>query len=293
MRYVVGYSANERGRDAVHLAVALARHQDAALDLVIVVPEESPFRAVYPPEAGYESILGEQVRAWLDEGLALVPDDVEARAHVRSGASEAAALIDAAEELAAGLLVIGATATGLLQRFSIGSVASALLHASTIPVALAPAGYARTEAITRLTCGVGARAGAQSVLEVAASAAQRRNLPLRLVSLLALDIGSETPDRALDQAWEHAARSVRELQAASAGGLTVDAAVASGPSIEDAVGKLDWDAGEVLLIGSSRLARSNSIFLGSTANRILRALPVPMIVVPLSYVPPTPEAGEL
>ena len=46
---------------------------------------------------------------------------------------------------------------------------------------------------------------------------------------------------------------------------------------------LDWEDGEVLLIGSSRLATSRSIFLGSTANRILRALPVPMIVVPSDY----------
>ena len=47
--------------------------------------------------------------------------------------------------------------------------------------------------------------------------------------------------------------------------------------------RLEWEAGEVLLIGSSRLAASRSIFLGSTANRILRALPVPMIVVPSDY----------
>ena len=46
---------------------------------------------------------------------------------------------------------------------------------------------------------------------------------------------------------------------------------------------LDWEDGEVLVIGSSRLAQGRSIFLGSTANRILRALPVPMIVVPSGY----------
>ena len=47
--------------------------------------------------------------------------------------------------------------------------------------------------------------------------------------------------------------------------------------------RLDWQDGEMLLIGSSRLAQNKSIFLGSTANRILRALPVPMIVVPRDY----------
>ena len=59
--------------------------------------------------------------------------------------------------------------------------------------------------------------------------------------------------------------------------------VAQGRNVEEAVDRLDWEDGEILLIGSSRLARNRSIFLGSTANRILRALPVPMIVVPSDY----------
>ena len=37
MRYVVGYTPNERGADAVALATALARAQGAQLDLVFVV----------------------------------------------------------------------------------------------------------------------------------------------------------------------------------------------------------------------------------------------------------------
>ncbi len=66
-------------------------------------------------------------------------------------------------------------------------------------------------------------------------------------------------------------------------GVPVELAVVQGRSIEDAVDHLAWEDSEVLLIGSSRLARDNSLFLGSTANRILRSLPVPMIVVPRSY----------
>ena len=56
--------------------------------------------------------------------------------------------------------------------------------------------------------------------------------------------------------------------------------VAEGRSIEAAIDKLTWDDGEIVLIGSSRLARSRSIFLGTTANKMLRSLPVPMVVVP-------------
>ena len=90
MRYVVGYSANARGHDAVNLAVALARGRGASLDLVLVVPEVQQFGAAHAPKAGFETLLNEQAREWLDEALALVPADVPAQAHIRSGDSDAA-----------------------------------------------------------------------------------------------------------------------------------------------------------------------------------------------------------
>lgn len=285
MRYVVGYSANARGGDAVNLAVALARRQGASLDLVMVMPEGSPYNGVYPPEAGFGTILAKQVSMWLDEGLALIPDDVPAQAHIRRGDSEAQVLIAAAGELGAAMLVIGASSAGLFKRFSVGSVASSLLHASTVPVVLAPAGYSRTKALTRLTCALGTRVGAEDVLRTGIAMARRRSLPLRLVSLVALGSGDSVAT------VEDAERHLKQVAEASQGvesseleKLEIDVVVGHGRTIEDAVDNLDWKKGEILLIGSSRLAQNKSIFLGATANRILRALPVPMIVVPRNYV---------
>ncbi len=283
MRYVVGYTANARGHDAVHLAVALARNHDVSLDLVLVVPEDSPFNAVYPPETGYDDILNEQAQRWLDEGLALVPDDITARGHIRRGDSEARTLIDASVEMDAAALVIGATNSGLFKRFTIGSVAGALLHSAPLPVALAPHGYRRTEPITRMSCGFGTRPGADELLDVAVESARDRGLPLRLVSLLALD-GGDSPEL-LDAAWMHAAQRIAAVESSSADALVPEPeiVVAKGRTIEEAVDRLDWEDGEILLIGSSRLAQHRATFLGTTANRILRALPVPMIVVPRDY----------
>lgn len=293
MRYVVGYAANARGGDAINLAVALARRQGATLDLVMVMPEDSPYNGVYPPVSGIGDILAEQIATWIDEGLALIPEDVPAQAHLRRGASEAEALIAAAEELGAGLLVIGASSTGLFKRFSIGSVASSLLHASTVPVVLAPAGYSRTEPITRLTCALGTRPGAEDVLQTALAMAKQRCLPLRLVSLVALGPGESTAT--VDEAHAHL-RSVAEashsLDPDDLDKPEIDVVVGQGRTIEDAVDGLNWKKGEILLIGSSRLAHNKSIFLGSTANRILRALPVPMIVVPRNFEFSIPEASS-
>ena len=55
---------------------------------------------------------------------------------------------------------------------------------------------------------------------------------------------------------------------------------ATGTTIEEAVRALDWHDGELVLVGSSRLAAPRHLFLGSTAAKMLRELPVPMIVVP-------------
>jgi len=284
MRYVVGYSANARGHDAVNLAVSLARGRGASLDLVLVVPEVQQFGAAHAPKAGFENLLNEQARQWLDEALALVPADVPAQAHIRSGDSDARALIEAAEELGADVLVIGATSAGLFKRFTIGSVASALLHASTVPVALAPHGYYRQEALSRISCGLGTRSGAEKLLDFAIGMAANRAVPLRVVSLLALDGGDSA---AAEAAREYAEKTVAAASPVSPSGVQLaaktDVVVAQGRSIEEAVDGLDWEDGEVLVIGSSRLAQGRSIFLGSTANRILRALPVPMLVVPSGY----------
>jgi nucleotide-binding universal stress UspA family protein len=301
MRYVAGYSANARGHDAVNLAVSLALGRGASLDLVVAVPEVQQFGAAHAPRAGFEHVLDEQAQEWLDQAMALVPSGVPAQAHLRSGESDAHALIEAAEEFGADLLIIGATSNGIFKRFSIGSVASALLHASTVPVALAPHGYHRQEALTRISCGLGSRAGAEKLLDFAIGMAANRDLPLRVVSLLELDGGdaagaADAADAARDYAAKHLAAALPGGDQEAREEPKTEVVVAHGRSIEEAVDRLDWEDGEVLLIGSSRLAKSRSIFLGSTANRILRALPVPMIVVPSDYElkqPNQPASNDL
>ncbi|WP_346958722.1 universal stress protein [uncultured Arthrobacter sp.] len=285
MRYVVGYSANARGRDAVNLAVSLARGRGAALDLVVAIPDAGVFNAAHAPAAGYDSYLHQQAAEWLDEALALIPADVPAQAHIRSGASDAQTLIEACEEFQADMLIIGATSNGLFKRFTVGSVASALLHAATVPVALAPHGYHRRDALTRVSCGLGDRPGAEELLDFAVSMAANRLVPLRVVSLLTLDDGdsADAAEAARDYANKHLAAALPSDSQGTPLAGKADVVVAQGRSVEEAVDRLDWEDGEVLLIGSSRLARNRSIFLGSTANRILRALPVPMIVVPSDY----------
>ncbi|MET4093894.1 universal stress protein [Arthrobacter sp. UYCu712] len=283
MRYVVGYTPNERGADAVALASAMARAQGAQLDLVYVVDRRAPYVALNP-DGNRISAAEQAVLTAEREGVALVPEGVEATFHVRQAESFASGLIDAAREYEAGLIVVGAASNGLFKRYSVGSVANALLHASPVPVALAPRGYRRTEPVTRLTLAVGQRTGAEAAIGVSIEAAGRRGVPLRLVSLVELDAEGDSGEN-INAAHIHANTVLTEASHRLPAGHGATVEVAHGRTIEEAIDDLEWDDGEIMIVGSSRLAEKNKLFIGSTAGKVLRALPVPMVVVPRDYEP--------
>ena len=269
MKYVVGYRPDERGADAVALAAVIARTQGAHLHLVHVLRG------------------GKNVGADVEkQALALVPSDVEASFSTRVAESFAHGLIDAAREDNAVIIVMGAASNGLFKRFTVGSVANGLLHASPVPVALAPRGYNRKAPLTRLTVMTGVREGWQAVLDVGIVAAGRRQVALRLVSVVEID-QLEQSNFDLDSALSPAKQHVNTVLAAAAAKLPdnkVTVTLAHGRNIEEAIDGIGWKSGELVIVGSSRLAEKRKIFLGSTANKILRSLPVPMVVVPRDYV---------
>jgi nucleotide-binding universal stress UspA family protein len=63
-------------------------------------------------------------------------------------------------------------------------------------------------------------------------------------------------------------------------GVDVTVEMGRGRTMAEAVASIDWGAGGLLLLGSSRLAQGRQTFLGPTAARILRHVPVPVVVVP-------------
>ena len=291
MRYVVGYVPNQRGIDAVALASTLAAGGAADLDLVVVLPVEAATFDMYSPDHAYFTQLEKQGEEWLAEALSHVPDGVTATGRILQGETITEGLIAAATDPAygaeAGVVVIGAAHRGLRGLFTAGSVADALLHSSPVPVALAPAEYAAQPGITRITCAVGTREGADALLDVAVDTAARRGVPLRLMSLVALgDLADDEHDARIEAAQAHARRLAERATAALPAGSTVTTVVGRGHSLEDCVQALDFADDEIVLVGSSRLGGPRRLFLGASASKMLRALPVPMVVVPRDYEPP-------
>jgi nucleotide-binding universal stress UspA family protein len=279
-RIVVGYTATDAGADAVALGSRLAVASGSALDLVVVLPGEER-SVITPPDAAYDRYLRERAEAWLTDAAATVPPATEVSTHVRFAESFAAGLIEAAHDVGATHIVVGAANGGLRGRHRLGTVASELLHSSDVPVVLAPEGARRIDplsGISRITAAIGLRPGADVLLEESIALAEATGAELRLVSLVAVDLPAGIASN--ESAAMHADEVFVHARAALPKKVDAEAVVGLGDSIEAAVSRLSWEPGEVAVVGSSRLARPRRLFLGSTAAKMLHELPVPMIVVP-------------
>jgi len=293
-RVAVGYTATEAGRGAVAAGARLARALGADLHLVLVVPDTAR-GAVVPPDPGYEVVLRTSAASWLEEAAALVPADVPASTRAVRAESAAEGLLEAAHEVGATHLVVGAGSERGLARFGVGTAASELLHSADLPVVVVPltdddgrGGGPAAPALSRVTVAVGTRPGADVLLEEGLTLGRAAGAPLRLVSLQVLDLPGRLDDDAVqDTADAHLRAVLDEARAAVPDALVEEALVVRGRDVTDAVGGLDWRPGEVVVVGSSRLAAPHRLFLGATAARLLRAVPVPVVVVPRTR----PEGG--
>lgn len=284
-RLVVGYIATDRGRDAISLAISIARSIDVELVVTIVRPEAS---TVVPGSATPQdgaNVVAQQLEEWLDEALALIPDDVSARGVIHIAANESQGLMEVADSEGALGIVIGARATTLMRQLRIGTVASALLHSSDVPVVLAPPGNSDIGPIRRITALYGARPGASSLIGAAVEAASGLDVDLRLLSLIENDGLFDDEVAEVTEFAEQYGGAVLAGRAADmfeSGRATVRSR--AGADIEEAADRIDWEAGDIAFIGSSRLGRGGKVVIGARARRLLRVLPVPVVVVPRRFV---------
>jgi nucleotide-binding universal stress UspA family protein len=285
MKLVVGYLATPGGADAMTLGARLARTLGAEVEACIILPPER----VVPTLAGardYEAKLAEQAEKWLAEALASVPDDVAAHSHVTFADSFAEGLITETARLEADLIVVGGSGGGLAGSYSLGSVVNELLHSAPVPVVVAPRGTRESKAdrVREVTCAIGQREGADLLLEKAVQFSKAAGTPLRLVSLVALDpmFGMLRGDDEVvrERALAHAQQILEAAKSSLPEGFPVAATAVEGSTVEEAVRKLEWHDGDLIMVGSSRLSAPRRLFLGSTAAKMLRVLDVPMMVVP-------------
>mgnify|MGYP001031020913 FL=1 len=280
----MGYGPEQHGIDGINLAATLARSSGAVIDMVVVLPDDGPTFHMYSPDRAFNEELQAQAEEWLADGLSRVPSGVKVEGRLQPAESIIEGLIEEAENSERSssddLIVVGTS-----HRVRLGSIADALLHAASVPVALAPVGYEPQSGVSRITCATGVREGDDVLLDYAIRLAASWKVPLRLMSLVAVGEGGSEERR---QEWTELARlHVESVAARAAEKLPAECPVTTivghGTSMGDAVSRLEFTASEVAVVGSSRLAQPKRIFLGRTANKIMRVLSVPMIVVPRDF----------
>lgn len=274
VRYLVAWGGDARSKDALALGATLARTFRAELAVVYVVREET-FGAHTFGDVSFTEEVVRQASEGVQKHLDALTDLDNVVLHVRRSGSVAEGVLDAAKEIDADLIVIGA-GTGT-RALTTNAIVTALLHASPVPVAMAPRGYRKDApaVLTELVAAVGPRAGAGRILEEAIRGVERVSLPLRLVSLLELGTDVDVPDERVESVRAALERAAEEVDVDE---MTTQ--VGQGKNLKEAIANIEWKPDSALIIGSSRLAQGKQTFIGTVASRMLAHLPIPMIVAP-------------
>lgn len=127
MTVLVAYNASPQGESALRAATAEAERRRQALSVLVLTPQESP-----------------DIPSDLAHLLDGVPPSVTVSPVTYRTESEevAESIIDAAERVAASLVVIGARKRSTVGTFLVGSTTQQVLLDSPAPVLVVKAGYA-------------------------------------------------------------------------------------------------------------------------------------------------------
>ncbi|MDN5766236.1 MAG: universal stress protein [Humibacillus sp.] len=299
---LVSFVPTDAGADAVALGRLLARASTDRLVVCSVAPQTASGGDAGFGGRGYgDLVVGQLQPAYEQVKADLAP--VEAEFTVRFAGSVAVGLLDYAAELGATMLVLGSARSGLSGRYAIGSLAGLLQHSSPVPLAFAPDGFAevRVETIRRVACAYNDSPDSRQALELALELCRAHQVPLQLVTFVFPEYPHLRQMPGLSSlADDRTARAAAadQLLAEVADGLPddieVETCVRTGGNIAQAVARAEWRDGDVLVLGSAPMGPFARVFLGSTALKLLRCCPVPVIAVPRPDQPDatTPASDE-
>jgi nucleotide-binding universal stress UspA family protein len=288
----VGYLAGKGGRSALHLAVEAATTLKTSLTVATVVPRPwmtpSPAR-IDAEYAQYAEQLAADSAKEAQQCIGALADGLKVSYHKVAHRSVSGGLLEAVEELAAEVLVLGSAADGKLGQVVVGSTADRLLHSSPIPLAISPRGYRGSKAggLSRITCAYPGTPESLHVVERVAALAERLSVPMRIVTFAVRgrtmyppEVGLRAEDSILEAWASHARELLAQLKSDGIVGDDVVLQVVTGNGWDQALDAADWQEGELLALGTSPASGIARVFLGSRGSKILRHSPVPVLVLP-------------
>lgn len=289
MTILVGFGPDIPSGSSLDLAGRIARlaGEDIVLCCVVHDAWESPAVRDF---SGVDDDWRRELRAGateaLDKAILRLGDDLSITSVVRTGRSVPRVLAEESEAVAARLVVIGSSTHGPIGRISFGSAGDRLVHSSGTPVAVAPRGYREQRApVARLLLAVYPTQRDIALAGPAADWAQHLAAPVRVVTFASRDSSAIGRFAGQDvfaywrEQVELTQRTIGELLAKE-GATVLPPALIIGDGWAPTVDSFDWDPDDVLMVGSSEHGPVARVFLGSSATRIVRQSPVPVILLP-------------
>lgn len=290
MSVLAAHAIERLGRGCLDLARTLA--ESAQEPLVVACAITSRWETVGAGRAVdrdyHEYLFALASDALAEASQMLGPTEVPVSFCVVEGKSAPRALLNAASEQGASILVLGSGQVGVWGRIASGSVTNHLTHDAPLPVALAPRGHRWPPGsrLQRVTVALRGDEASFRVLEKAIELARRWSAPLRVLVFVVRGQtmwppvgGLHAEDEILATRREDAKAFLGEVQERYRY-VDIEGAVGCGLSWDEAVEDPGWLDVEVLILGSSSDSPVSRVFLGSTATRIVRVSPVPVVLLP-------------
>lgn len=296
MRIVIGVTTDDTWRDALALGASLCRTHDAEPVLAHVYPVPYDFANRGSGDAQWVSHLTQGADALMAEAVEHLSREYDIETYettILGNRSSGAGLIEAADEFGAQRIVIGTSPGAPVGRFQIGSTANELFHGSTVPVAIAPAGF-RHSAAPRISGLVFSfRHGEESlaILKQAGEIALAADLPLTMLTVLlrhrvyGVRLGASESSTVMDDLRADAMKRMEAAAKALPPGVRAEQEIVVGDTVQSAIQQRRWDPNELLTLPSSNGGLLHRIFLGQTTYQLIRATPNPAVVWPRRSLP--------
>lgn len=286
MSVLVAYSPEHSGSSALGLGQVLARALGTDIVVLNVLARTWPASPVYQ-DGDYRAWIARRGAQALEQAGAEVAEQspgLEVRTVQVEGRSAGGALLEVAEKLEPDVVVLGSGLDGLPGRVMLGTTANRVMHSSPVPVAVAPRGY-EAEPLTRMVTAWSSTDPVSELVRMA-TFAREADLPVELVTFGRIPDAMYPPEVGFDaekdifSAWREEALASLRSAAPKAGLDSERVSLGIGSDWKSAVGNLPWGPGDVLALGSHAGGAARRVFLGSSATRIIRHSPVPVVVFP-------------
>jgi len=284
---LVGYDPRKADRAPVRFGAAAARFTGAQLIVGSVFADQKAADRLADGQVDQE-LAGDAEEPLAQLARELRADGVRAEYRPLAGHSAPATLHRVAEELGAGLLVVGSTDRGELGRVVPGSTAERLLHGAPCPIAVVPHQWQSGGGLRSLGIAYRDTPEGREALDEGLALAQRAGASVRVISAVKpRTFGREAGGRPGQEQTTFDAAG-REMDAVSEQILNVARRRAPELNVEPDVSAQDAaefviaasHSVDLLICGSRGYGPKRAVLLGGVSRKVITAAHCPVIVLP-------------